>query len=157
MESTLSAKQLFGYNLNIKIINEKSWTPEQWLSYSQAQSISGPVVIKQIITEKCETSQDNTLFNGITLKLYYNKLVLKIISLISDIMSTNDSQKLTGSVKLNNLKMMKIYTKSINDVPLELVYLKSTPVVIKGTKYFQNLNIETAQIKTINNVLYYNH
>lgn len=63
----VNSKKITGSNIVIKEINGQKWVPEQWLRYTEPQTISGFSKVKTITASEVETSSTDPLFKGIVL------------------------------------------------------------------------------------------
>lgn len=55
IEGTLSGKELEAENIHLQMLNNRKWSPQQWLSYTKNQTIAGGkdasiLIVKELIT-----------------------------------------------------------------------------------------------------------
>lgn len=77
-------------------------------------------------------------------------LIIKLF--LAELLTKNEDLDIWGEFNLVNLTANKILTKTINDVELNDVYLKSNQKPITGFKVFENLHTTKAKINILNGV-----
>ncbi|XP_056645403.1 uncharacterized protein LOC130450794 [Diorhabda sublineata] len=122
------AKNLKAKNIILNLVNKEKWAPGQWLKYDEPQVITGKAKFKTLVTDHLDTNDET-----------FKDLLLK-----------NGSQVFTESLKIKNLTAYAMFAANINNVTIEDVYLKSSPVKIRGVKLFKTLNVEEARLASLN-------
>ncbi|XP_017785532.1 PREDICTED: uncharacterized protein LOC108568764 [Nicrophorus vespilloides] len=129
IEGNLLVRNLEATNIMTKHLNGMNWTPDQWLSYSKNQGISGDVKIINLTVINAEVNHPNSIFN--------------------DMLLLSGNQKLKGG-KLRNLKAGNVTVAEVNGIQMGDIYLRSHPVVIKGNKTFPELHVDELKTEMIN-------
>lgn len=107
------------------------WDPNNWLSYSKPQTITGFFYLNELITKDLEVKSGNVFEDALLL---------------------NEEEKLFGNVIIGTLKAKKAYLSKINNISFNDIYFQSEPRLIKGTKTYNHLQVATMILDTINGV-----
>lgn len=135
IQGNLVGKAFVADGIHIKQLNSIDWNPNQWLSYTKPQQISGPVTAKTVVAETLRMPEG---------------------SVFEDALLLHGNQKVFGKYSMDNLRAESIYAPSINDINFSQIYLRSGPPTnITGTKTFDSLDADVVQADTLNQVRFY--
>lgn len=71
-----------------------------------------------------------------------------------DLLIKNGNISFTGKISAKSLTTNSIHVDTINNIPLDDIYLENKPELINGLKTFKNLKAKQATIEILNGVKY---
>ncbi|XP_044765962.1 uncharacterized protein LOC123322163 [Coccinella septempunctata] len=145
IEGTLKGKELSAENLNVQMMNNKKWSPNQWLSYSKNQTIAGGKDANNLIVRELITTGE--------------------IDLLRDLLLNNSDVRISGSFTIDKLITDKLSVDEINNIKMDDIFMRGRDTIVKGIKSITNLtanniealNIEKPKMKTTPSIRFAPH
>ncbi|KAK9890079.1 hypothetical protein WA026_008891 [Henosepilachna vigintioctopunctata] len=131
VEGTLTGKIMQAEHVIFKEINGKKWTPNQWLSYTQNQTISGGIDANVLKVINLETTPEVTIFD--------------------DLLLNNTNTNIRGDVKISNLKTVAMRVDKLNDINVDDIFIRDRDVIVTGNKTFSQITAGSVEsVKILN-------
>ncbi|KAL3289954.1 hypothetical protein HHI36_023337 [Cryptolaemus montrouzieri] len=131
IEETLTAGELTAANIDPALVNNKQWSPNQWLSYSQNQTLSGTINANVLTVLKLETTPEVTIFK--------------------DLFLNNSNSRIHGSFTVQSLSTDRLYANEINNIKKDDIFMRNRDSIVTGKKIFTHLTADSVEAIKIRN------
>ncbi|XP_045481889.1 uncharacterized protein LOC123686020 [Harmonia axyridis] len=113
VEGELRGTELFAESIQVETVNNQRWSPNQWLSYTKNQTISGGKDAKDLRVKELITLTD--------------------IDLLKDLLLNNSDVRIEGIFTIDNLVTKSLLVGQINNIKMEDIFMKGRDTKVNSS------------------------